>query len=50
MSINMQSIMSVIINMNESKLQRKGCPKLLSDLEQKKSSSGSHKKVVVKEI
>ena len=35
----MQSIMSVIINMNECELKRKGQPKLLSDLEQKKSRS-----------
>ena len=42
--------MSVIINMNESKLKCKGLPKLLSDLEQKKSRSGSQGKVVVKEI
>ena len=40
--------MSVIINMNESK--PKGEPKLLSDLELKKSRSGSHRKVTVKEI
>ena len=40
----MQSIMSVIINMNESKLKRKGKPKLLSELEQKKSWSGSQGK------
>ena len=33
----MQSIMSVIMNMNESKLKRKGYRKLLIDLEQKKS-------------
>ena len=46
----MQSIMSVIINMNENKLKRKGKPKLLSDLEQKKSRPGSHKKVAVEEI
>ena len=43
----MQSIMSAIINMNESKLKRKGLQKLLSDLEQKKSRSGSHRKVAV---
>ena len=42
--------MSVIINMNESKLKRKGWSKLLSDLEQKKSRSESHRKVAVKEI
>ena len=46
----MQSIMSVIINMNESKLKCKGQPKLLSDLEQKKSRSGSQGKVAVQEI
>ena len=49
-SINMQSIMSVTIYMNESKFNRKGQPKLLSDLERKKSRSGSHRKVAVKEI
>ena len=38
--------MYVIIYMNESK----GKPKLLSDLEHKKSRSGSHGKVAVKEI
>ena len=32
--------MTVIIYMNESKLKRKGLPKLLSDLEQKKPGSG----------
>ena len=42
--------MSVIINVNESKLKRKGLPKLLSDLEQKKSRSGSQGKVADKEI
>ena len=42
--------MSVIIFMNKSKLKRKGKPKLLSDLEQKKSWSGSQGKVVVQEI
>ena len=42
--------MSVIINMNESKLKRKGKPKLLSDLEQKKSKSGSQGKGAVREI
>ena len=42
--------MSVIINMNESKLKRTGLPKLLSDIEQKKSRSGSHRKVAVEEI
>ena len=36
----MQSIMSVIINMNESKLKRRGKPKLLSDLEQKSQGQG----------
>ena len=46
----MQSIMFVIINMNESKLKRKGLPKLLSDLEEKKSRSGSQGKAPVKEI
>ena len=46
----MQSIMSVIINMNESKLKHKGLPKLLSDLEEKKSRSGSQGKASVKEI
>ena len=46
----MQSIMSVFININESKLKHKGLPKLLSDLEQKKSRSGSQGKVAVKEI
>ena len=46
----MQSIMSVIINMNDSKLISKGLPKLLSDLEQKKSRSRSHRKVAVEEI
>ena len=46
----MQSIMSVIINMNESELKRKGKPKLLSDLEEKKSRSWSQGKVTVKEI
>ena len=42
--------MSVIITMNERSLKRKGEPKLLSDLEQKKSRSGSQGKVAVKEI
>ena len=42
--------MSVIIYMNESKLKRKGWPKLLNDLEQKKSRSGSQGKVPVQEI
>ena len=42
--------MSIIINMNESKLKRKGEQKLLSDLKQKKSRSGSQEKVAVKEI
>ena len=42
--------MSVIININESKLKHKGKPKLLSDLEQKKSRSGSQGKVAVQEI
>ena len=46
----MQSIMYVIINMNESKLKRKGQQKLLSNLEQKKSRSGLHRKVAVEEI
>ena len=46
----MQSIMSVIISMNESKLKRKGRPKLLSDIEQKKARSGPHRKVAVEEI
>ena len=46
----MQSIMSVIINLNESKLKRKGYPKLLSCLGKKKSWSGSQGKVAVKEI
>ena len=36
-SINMQSVMSVIIYMNENKLKRKGLLKLLSDLEHKKT-------------
>ena len=37
----MQSIiMSVIIHMNESKLKRKGKPKILSDLEQKSQGQG----------
>ena len=42
--------MSVIINMNESKLKHKGLPKLSSDLEQKKSRSGSQGNVAVQEI
>ena len=42
--------MSVIIYMNENKLKHKGKPKLLSDLEQKKSKSGSHREVAVEEI
>ena len=46
----LKSCFSVIINMNESKLKRKGKPKLLSDLEQKKSRPGSQEKVAVKEI
>ena len=46
----MQSTMSVIINMNDSKLKHIGSPKLLSDLEQKKSRSGSQGKVADKEI
>ena len=46
----MQSIMPAIINMNERKIKRKGLPKLLSDLEQKKSRSGTHRKVAVEEI
>ena len=46
----MQSKMSVIINMNDSKLKRKGLPKLLSDLEQKKSRTGSHRNVAVEEV
>ena len=36
----MQIVMSLIIYMNESKLQPQGQPKLISDLEQKKSRSG----------
>ena len=46
----MQSIVPVIIYINKNKLARKGSPKLLSDLEQKKSRSGSHRKVAVEEI
>ena len=40
--------MSVIINMNDSKLKRKGSLKLLSDLEQEKSRS--HRNVAIEEI
>ena len=46
----MQGIKSVLINVTENKLKRKGKPKLLSDLEQKKSRSGSQGKITVKEI
>ena len=42
--------MSVFINMNESKLKHQSWPKLLSDLEQKKSRSRSKGKVAVQEI
>ena len=42
--------MSVTIYMNESKLKRKGQPKLLSDLEQKKWRSWSQGKVAVQGI
>ena len=49
-SIKKQSIMSLIIHMNESKLKRKSSQKLLSDLEWKKSWSGSQGKVAVKVI
>ena len=45
----MQSIMSVIY-MNGSKLKRKDEPKLLSNLEQGKSRSGSYRKVAIEEI
>ena len=45
----MQGIKSVLINMTEDKLKRKGKPKLLSDLEQKKPRSGSHRKVAIEE-
>ena len=50
MSIPMQGIESVVINVTENKLKYKGKPKLLSDLEQKKSRSGSQGKVAVKKI
>ena len=46
----MQGIKSVLINVTENKLKRKRLPILLSDLEQKKSWSGSQGKVEVKEI
>ena len=46
----MQGIQSVLIDVTENKLKHKGKPKLLSDLEQKKSWSGSQGKVAVKEI
>ena len=46
----MQGIKSVLINATENELKRKGSPKLLSDLEQKKSRSGSQGKVAVQEI
>ena len=42
--------MSVIININESKVKHKGWPKLLSDLDKNKSRSGSQGKVAVQEI
>ena len=38
----MQSIESVLINVTENKLKRKGLPKLLSDLEWKKSRCQGH--------
>ena len=40
----MQSIMSVIINMNESKPKRKGLPKLC-DLEQKSQGHGHRERL-----
>ena len=46
----MQSIMSVIINIMRANLNTKVNPKLLSNLTQKKSRSGSQGKVAVKEI
>ena len=46
----MQGIKSVLINATENELKHKGKPKLLSDLEQKKSRSGSQRKVTVQEI
>ena len=46
----MQGIKSVLINATENELKRKGLPKLLSDLEQKKWRSGSQGKVKVQEI
>ena len=46
----MQSLMSLIVKMNKSKLKRKGYPKSLSDIEQKKSRSRLHRKVAVEEI
>ena len=42
-------IKSVLINVTENKLKRKGLPKLLSALEQKKSRSRSQGKVAVTE-
>ena len=50
MSIPMQGIKSVLINATENELKRKGWPKLLSDLEQKRWWSGSQGKVAVQEI
>ena len=40
--------MSVIINMSESKLKRKGSPKLLSDLEQKSQVQGHTERLQLK--
>ena len=49
-SIPMQGIESVLINVTKNQLKCKGWPKILSDLEQKKSRSGSHRKVAVENI
>ena len=46
----MQGIKSVLINATENELKCKGKPKLLSDLEEEKSRSGSQGKVAIKEI
>ena len=46
----MQGIESVLINVIENKPKCKCYPKLLSDLEQEKSRSGSQGKVAIMEI